>query len=518
MPCLWRGDIVTWGSNNTCTHNQLVLKMTASTDLEVMDRDHHGECSDASRSRSDNGGCWPHPIMSRSDESRNDSFLSVGDAADTGNAANSSSPENNACACSVAARSTSSEFDTADIGCATSRISGSRSGTQTVYDREGERASHFHTCTTTTPDARTGRALRQSFKGDIGLTLFSPLVLKNLHVSSSSAADSRSKRYTGGSACISTATGCISATSEEAVLTTEPVRSRSDSDLNMRGNKLQGQDCTGACEKSNYDNQSCDTYADEPVSLVEEDADVLRSSPRLLNEFQMRQIRDEGLHSTAQIMRWHRSYSLSRDGDSFRTMMEKCGGYRHTIIVCRTSDGDILGGYADEAWKLGGINSFFGGGRAFLFATRPDFSDKDTEWIDIKSGNGRSKQTNVASKGRSKDTNVDYRGSNVNEPEGQADCEDDPRIYIFPWTGTNTYSQVCSVESEKLAMGGGGSFGFIVQEHFSKGSTGPCATFNNPRLIRDPSGCFEIVDLEVYGLKSCLFEGSFASEGNLLQH
>lgn len=494
-----------------------------------MDRDHHGEaCSDTSRRKNDkHGGCWPHPVISWSDESRNDSFLSVGDAADTGNTANSSSPgcENDASAdaCNAAA-CTSSDSDTTDLGCATSGSAGSRNDIHAAYILEGERATHFHSCTT--PDARTGRALRQSFKGDIGLALFSPLVLENLSATSAAesttrpAGTSSNSRPTGRSACSNTATSCISAISEseETVLGNEPVRSRSDSDLKITCSKLQEQDPTCACDKDSNTYQNFDLCAeDEPVPLAEEDVDVLRSSPRLLTESQMRQIRNEGLHSTAQIMRWHRSYSLSRDGDSFRTMMEKCGGYRHTIIVCRTADGDILGGYADEAWKLGGINSFFGGGRAFLFATRPDLSDEDKEWIDMKSGIGRSKQTSVGSKGRSRGINVDDEGSNFNESEGQADCED-PRIYVFPWTGTNTYSQVCSVESEQLAMGGGGSFGFIVQEHFSKGSTGPCATFNNPRLIRDPSGCFEVVDFEVYCLKSYLFEGSFASEGNLLQH
>ena len=442
---------------------------TSGTDLDVMDRDHRGKCGDTSRKRrSDTGGCWPHPVVSWSDESRNDSFLSIGDAAD-----------GNSSGCNASA---DTGITSAHARSATS--TNSNSGTSSIA--------------AATPDARTGRALRQSFKGDIGLTLFSPLVLENL--ASTSAAGSTSQRPTGRSACSSTAIGCILETPEEAVLATEPVRSRSDSDLNRRGDNLhvQGQDNTCARDKDNNEYQSCDIYADEPVPLAEEDADVLRSSPRLLTASQMRQIRDEGLHSTAQIMRWHRSYSLSRDGDSFRTMMEKCGGYRHTIIVCRTTDGDILGGYADEAWKLGGINSFFGSGRAFLFATRPDLSDEDKEWVELKSG------------GRRKGVRIADEGSNLNESEGQEhDCSKDPRIYVFPWTGTNTYSQVCSVESEQLAMGGGGSFGFIVQEHFSKGSTGPCATFNNPRLIRDPSGCFEIVDLEVYGLKSCLFEGSF---------
>ena len=331
-----------------------------------------------------------------------------------------------------------------------------------------------------TPDAITGRAIRKTFKGDIGLALFSPLVL---------AEDPPD----------------ISATA----------RSRSDSELNCGigiGNGI------GSSNTYDEDNarSSYDDEADEeePVALAEEDAEVLRSSPRLLTPEQMRRIRNEGLHSTAQIMRWHRPYSLSRDGDSFQTMMEKCGGYRHTILVCRTTDGDVLGGYADTAWKLGGCNTFFGSGRAFLFATRPDLSDDEREWRDLKSGifgrgnnRRRQKRSRPSSEGGAECINTAPKEDQAGKDERDAG------IYIFPWTGNNTYSQVCNAQLEKLAMGGGGSFGFIVQENFSKGSTGPCSTFNNPRLIRDPSGCFEIVDLEVYGLKSCLFEGPFVSEG-----
>jgi hypothetical protein len=393
-------------------------------------------------------------MLSRPDESRNDSFLSVRDALEHSTAL------------------TDAETDIDNAASATSRIPGGNNAC-TMCALEGERKTHVHSCARSTPDASTGWAIRKSFKGDIGLTLFSPLVLADLPASSAAAGS----------------TGPDSSSSAPAL---QPVRSRSDSDLNEK--------CNGPSRERVEMNHD-DICAGEPVPLADEDADVLRSSPRLLNPVQMRRIRDEGLHSTAKIMRWHRPYSLSRDGDSFRTMMEKCGGYRHTIVVCRTSDGDVLGGYADEAWKLGGTSSFFGGGRAFLFATRPDLSGIDR------------KRTFAGSGGRSTGFHVADKGSNAVVKAGdEADDSEDPSIYVFPWTGTNTYSQVCNVECEQLAMGGGGSFGFIVQEHFSKGSTGPCATFNNPRLIRDPSGCFEIVDFEVYGLKSCLFEGSFSSE------
>ena len=388
------------------------------------------DCDDASAGSStiNNVGCWPRPMTTTDEENRNDSLLrndSWKDAEavkDTEHA----DPDGDHCAC-ITTTSTSAA-DTGNAG----------RGRNRGVDQ--------------TPDAITGRAIRKTFKGDIGLALFSPLVL---------AEDPPD----------------ISATA----------RSRSDLEVNC-----------GADDEADEE---------EPVALAKEDAEVLRSSPRLLTPEQMRRIRNEGLHSTAQIMRWHRPYSLSRDGDSFYTMMEKCGRYRHTIVVCRTTAGDLLGGYADTSWKLGGSNTFFGSGRAFLFATRPDLSGEERESRDLKSGIvGRGNKRRREK--RPRPISVEYTAcSNTAPKRDQAGKDErDAGIYVFPWTGNNTYSQVCNAQLEKLAMGGGGSFGFIVQENFSKGSTGPCSTFNNPRLIRDPSGCFEIVDLEVYGLKSCLFE------------
>lgn len=402
------------------------------------------DCDDASAGSStiNNVGCWPRPMTTTDEENRNDSLLR-----------NDSWKDTEAVKDTKAIAGAHADSDGDHCACITT--------TSTSAADTGNAGRGRNRGVDQTPDAITGRAIRKTFKGDIGLALFSPLVL---------AEDPPD----------------ISATA----------RSRSDSEVNCGIG-------------SPYDEDNADDEADEeePVALAKEDAEVLRSSPRLLTPEQMRRIRNEGLHSTAQIMRWHRPYSLSRDGDSFLTMYEKCGGYRHTVIVCRTTDGDVLGGYADTAWKLGGSNTFFGSGRAFLFATRPNLSDEEREWRDLQSGifgrgknRRREKRSRPSSEGGAVCINTAPKGDQADEDERDAG------IYVFPWTGNNTYSQVCNAQLEKLAMGGGGSFGFIVQENFSKGSTGPCSTFNNPRLIRDPSGCFEIVDLEVYGLKSCLFE------------
>ena len=71
-------------------------------------------------------------------------------------------------------------------------------------------------------------------------------------------------------------------------------------------------------------------------------------------------------------------------------------------------------------------------------------------------------------------------------------------LYIYKWTGDNDYCQICDFDLGRLAMGGDGNFGFIIEDNFSQGETGSCLTFGNPPLC--PGGSFTILSFEVYGL------------------
>ena len=50
-------------------------------------------------------------------------------------------------------------------------------------------------------------------------------------------------------------------------------------------------------------------------------------------------------------------------------------------------------------------------------------------------------------------------------------------------------------------MGGGGSFGFLVEEDFSRGTSGTSETYNNPPLSLEPD--FEVVNFECWGFTTC---------------
>lgn len=340
-------------------------------------------------------------------------------------------------------------------------------------------------CPRTPPAGFSSQTLRQSWTGDIGFALFSPLdgIMRRTE---------RDGAHGEGDGRV------------------PPGRSTSPTVLSPSNGTASFHENSDDSDDDDYSSDKCGNYghadhrcareveADEPVAVAEEDAAVLESSPRLLTNAMMRQLCDRGLPASQQIARWHRAYSLSRDGDCFQTMVEGCAPFRHTVVVIRTTGEELLGGYADTPWGRGKRN-FFGSGRAFVFATNPDLPKENGSGLDCWQGWGSSFRGTISPHSV---TNATAEGGKDQVEGASAENES---IYVFRWTGDNTYSQICSIGEGKLAMGGGGSFGFMVQENFTRGTTGPCSTFGNPRLTGDSGGCFQVLDLEVYGLKSSLF-------------
>ena len=211
----------------------------------------------------------------------------------------------------------------------------------------------------------------------------------------------------------------------------------------------------------------------EVIVDVEQEAEQI---PNILSIDQMNEINRRGLPASVQLMTWKRAYSLRRDGDYFGTMFDKCCFFKHTLIVIKTIEGDIIGGYADTPWveqkksssfQRSHSMTFFGSGHTFLFATSPDLTDEE-----------RTKELKARSTSRDK-------------------------MYFYHWSGENDYNQIIDTERGLLGMGGGGGeFGFFIQRDFTVGSTGRSETFLNPPLVKSDGGNFKILDLEVYGFAS----------------
>lgn len=194
---------------------------------------------------------------------------------------------------------------------------------------------------------------------------------------------------------------------------------------------------------------------DIPVQLeLPEDPSEFSYAPPILSRDMLQQVVDEALPSNLQMYTtWKRLFSINMHGDCVSTMLDRCQSFRHTLLVVRTSKGRVLGGFASEPWKFRAGSdkcSYYGTGASFLFS---DFPEKTHG-----------------------------------------------KLTFYKWVGANDYCQLCDTDAGRIALGGGGNFGLVIQDNFLKGSTGPCVTFDNPSLVPGIDGSFDIVEFEVYGI------------------
>jgi len=106
-----------------------------------------------------------------------------------------------------------------------------------------------------------------------------------------------------------------------------------------------------------------------PVRVHDGDAASLLSSPPILSCVEVECI-SENLPWSLGDCRWHRLFASSRDGASFSTFMRRVRGHGQTVIVVRTSDGRVVGGFAYEMWcgRRAQPPTAEGANQSFLFA------------------------------------------------------------------------------------------------------------------------------------------------------
>lgn len=173
-------------------------------------------------------------------------------------------------------------------------------------------------------------------------------------------------------------------------------------------------------------------------------------------------------------------FSLVRDGASLMTKLQNIRGSKHTLVAIESVDGDVFGSFTSDTWKK--TYGFYGSGEAFLW---------------------KMKQNRLQS----------YCTSILDQAMLESELE------VFPWSGRNRMVQFC--QHNRIGLGGGaindtddenndgnntenkdvGSFGLVLEDNLLHGSSGPCATFNNPCLApSSPNGVFEVANLEVWTL------------------
>lgn len=293
--------------------------------------------------------------------------------------------------------------------------------------------------------------------GDFGIALFAPL-LDLVDHQQQQQGDEDHQQQQGEESCYSTNSNSCSRkgniSSSCTTLQTEP-------------------------ESDHYRSETDDDYEDEdetsqPVQVVAESETHLHACPRILSQTQMQGLKDHHLPEAVRDNIWERCFAIGLHGDSFCSLLQKCAGYKYTVVVIRTVSGEILGGFASEEWRVRdekgqSRNSYYGTGQSFVFCSHPDV-----------------------------DAIITCNTTNRYE-------SDDDDLYVYKWTGVNDYCQICDNERRVLCMGGVGEFGWIVSDDFTTGQTGACATFGNPPLLAQHSATFAIANFEIYGLAAPVY-------------
>lgn len=120
---------------------------------------------------------------------------------------------------------------------------------------------------------------------------------------------------------------------------------------------------------------------------------------------------------TLQMRHWKLIYDTRADGTTLVSFYDKTNDQGPTILVVKTDENEVFGGFASESWKKS--SKYYGTGETFLFRCNP--------------------------------------------------------FKVFLWSKKNNYFLFSRDDS--IAFGGGGRFGLWLDEEFSYGSGQECATF-----------------------------------------
>jgi len=88
-----------------------------------------------------------------------------------------------------------------------------------------------------------------------------------------------------------------------------------------------------------------------PVRVDESLENKKDPTPFILSTQQMHEIATAVLPRSISYSRWKRLYSLARDGDSFDACLRAVTKDKQTLLVVRTTLGEVFGGFADSTWE-----------------------------------------------------------------------------------------------------------------------------------------------------------------------
>ncbi|KFQ91048.1 TBC1 domain family member 24, partial [Nipponia nippon] len=203
-------------------------------------------------------------------------------------------------------------------------------------------------------------------------------------------------------------------------------------------------------------------------------------------------------------------FSTSEDGCSLQRFYTCCEGYEPTVLLIKTTEGEVCGAFLSSDWserkKNGATSGFFGTGECFVFTVRPE--TERYEWVFIKKPElakavPRSHQWSPSPSPASLlSSSPDGRGTSSNRltvPTLQRKGRLSPflaiRHFLLP---SKTASMFMSGSREGIIVGGGGGQALSLDANLLWGRTEHCETFDNPPLCQEN---FKVQLLEVWGFQ-----------------
>ncbi|NXJ98643.1 TBC24 protein, partial [Corythaixoides concolor] len=204
-------------------------------------------------------------------------------------------------------------------------------------------------------------------------------------------------------------------------------------------------------------------------------------------------------------------FSTSEDGCSLQRFYTRCEGYEPTVLLIKTTEGEVCGAFLSSDWserkKSGATSGFFGTGECFVFTVRPE--TERYEWVFIKKPELAKAVPRSCQRSRSPSpmsvlsSSPDSRGTSSNHltvPTPQRKGRLSPflaiRHFLLP---SKTASMFMSGSREGIVIGGGGGQALSLDANLLWGHTEHCETFDNPPLCQEN---FKVQVLEVWGFQN----------------
>ncbi|KAM9222164.1 TBC1 domain family member 24-like [Leptosomus discolor] len=204
-------------------------------------------------------------------------------------------------------------------------------------------------------------------------------------------------------------------------------------------------------------------------------------------------------------------FSTSEDGCSLQRFYTCCEGYEPTVLLIKTTEGEVCGVFLSSDWserkKSGATSGFFGTGECFVFTVRPE--TERYEWVFIKKpelakavprSRQRSPSPSPASLLGSSPDSCGTSSNCLTVPLLQRKGRLSPflaiRHFLLP---SKTASMFMSGSREGIIIGGGGGQALSLDANLLWGRTEHCETFDNPLLCQEN---FKVQLLEVWGFQN----------------